>query len=139
MSISVCSRRDKHPESPRIAFCFVSAVAMMRTSPSSGEKWCIRCEEMSGVSEVLPYGKTNPPFLNKMVVAPAAPEMMAASLNCIPFLMRWEKLVMREAILYLERVSSPTLTRVGRVKWGIVVRKLIPFSVIFWPCLVEVM
>ena len=88
MLVSVCRRRDKQFEIPRIAFWVVVAVAMMRTSPSLGENWSMRLKEMSGVNEVLPYGKTNPWFLNRMVVAPVAPAMMAASLNCIPFLMQ---------------------------------------------------
>ena len=46
---------------------------------------------------------------------------------------------MRVAMLYWERVSSPTLTGVGMVKEGYEERKVNPFSVIFWPLLVEVM
>jgi len=36
-SLLFCSRRLRHPESPRTAFWLVSAVAMMRMSPSEGE------------------------------------------------------------------------------------------------------
>lgn len=80
-------RRLKHPEIPLIAWGSVSAVEMMRTSCSEGENSPMRYSSIEGGRGVVPCGKTNPLFLYNRVVAPLAPDMRAASLILMPFLM----------------------------------------------------